>query len=152
MVATSANLGFGAPFNAPGQKAVDVEKGAASGNGNGAKIMESIPAEYGGHNKPLSGDHMLRSHTESELPDFEIVREISLNFSPKIPENAPTVLSWKDLNVTAGSDKNAKVLLNQISGSITGERRNFFVNCANTRMLIQLCLLLYTCMCETCQA
>jgi hypothetical protein len=49
-------------------------------------------------------------------------RNRAFTFSATAPGNAPTILSFQDLTVsTGGPDKSAKVLLNKVSGSITGE-------------------------------
>ena len=47
-------------------------------------------------------------------------RNRGLTFSPDAPENAPTVLAWKDLTVSVKQGANTKTLLDNISGTITG--------------------------------
>jgi hypothetical protein len=120
MVGMTAGLGFEMPVTAMSTHQPDLERGVGD-----IALVESIPMDFGGgHNKPLVNDG-LRSHSTSDLPDYPelpqiaVVREMS-NFGPESPENAPTVLSWKDLKVTTGPEKNPKVLLNNINGSITG--------------------------------
>ncbi len=115
----TAGLGFEMPVTAMSKHQPDLEKGMD------IAVAESIPLDFsGGHNKPHANDG-LRSHSTSELPDhpeqFPMVREMSLNFGPESPENAPTILSWQNLKVTTGPEKNPKVLLNNVSGAITGE-------------------------------
>jgi ABC-type molybdenum transport system ATPase subunit/photorepair protein PhrA len=43
-----------------------------------------------------------------------------LTFSADAPDNAPTVLAWKDLTVSVQTGDSKKLLLNNISGTITG--------------------------------
>ena len=46
-------------------------------------------------------------------------RKRATTFSAISPDNAPVILTWKDLSVSTKTDP-PKVLLNNISGSITG--------------------------------
>ena len=49
----------------------------------------------------------------------DATRPRKYSFSPRIPANSPVILSWQNLSVTTMTAK-PKVLLDNISGSITG--------------------------------
>lgn len=63
---------------------------------------------------------------EVELADYDVEespivtneRERAPTFSPHAPDNAPTILSFDKVKVT--SKKNSSVILNEVSGTITG--------------------------------
>jgi ABC-type lipoprotein export system ATPase subunit len=59
------------------------------------------------------------SESDALIPDHHHHRHRSFSFSAMAPTNAPVVLVWKDLSVLTKT-KPPKVLLNNISGQITG--------------------------------
>lgn len=63
----------------------------------------------------------IRTGSNDSTGSLSDVRPRALTFSPHAPDHAPAVLTFKDIMVTTGGgDKNAKILLNNISGTITG--------------------------------
>jgi hypothetical protein len=67
-----------------------------------------------------STEARIRTHSTGESPMRDMARGRALTYSPMAPENAPSVLSWKDLTVTTNVGGTSKVLLNNLTGTITG--------------------------------
>lgn len=61
----------------------------------------------------------LRCRATSNASSSNLFRKRAATYSPTAPENAPAVLTFTDITVTA-KNKNRTVLLNKCSGSITG--------------------------------
>ena len=67
--------------------------------------------------RTLSGASALAPKENNETTDAS---SESVNFSPLIPENAPVILSWSNLSIKT-KHSTPKILLDNISGQITGE-------------------------------
>ena len=69
-------------------------------------------------NNSSAGIEIFEPHPFEKSPSG--FRYRGLTFSADSPENAPSILAWKDMTVSVGQGEGRKLLLNNISGTITG--------------------------------
>jgi ABC-type multidrug transport system fused ATPase/permease subunit len=94
--------------------------------GEGGELFRALASEEnssGRSRQNSTGHNHVRSRTstlqDTESPILTRERGMSL-FKAENPDNAPSILSFKNITVSVGKEPTKKILLNNISGSITG--------------------------------
>ena len=87
--------------------------GGRQENTGGVKFSVEVPEIL--IHEPDADENPMRTRQDSQAS-----RARSSTYSPYAPGNAPTVLTFSNLRVTTGSSKSPKLLLKDVSGTITG--------------------------------